>query len=75
MKPANGNKHSASNRPTIANMTGRCGHCQQSTVQSIRWCGHARICAECQNCGWHRRLGGRIANLAAVVLQMKRRRA
>ena len=66
-------KHAQDTHPAvIAHMTARCGHCQQTTTQSIRWCGHARVCAQCDSCGWHRRIGGRLATLTVLSSQHRR---
>lgn len=41
----------------------QCEHCG-SGVHTIRFCGMYRVCAVCDRCDSHRRLGGRIAKRA-----------
>lgn len=64
MKRANGNKRPPpSAAAIIAPLTMRCGHCATRTQHYVRYCGQYRVCAECQTCGWHRRLGDRVPRL------------
>ena len=46
--------------PVLATLVMKCGHCRSMVQHAITYCGQYRVCAICEVCGWHRRLGGRI---------------
>jgi acetyl-CoA carboxylase beta subunit len=44
----------------VSKMQILCPHCGAG-VHTVKFCGQYRICAVCDTCGHHTRLGGRIA--------------
>jgi hypothetical protein len=56
-------------RNALAIHTARCRHCGTQTQHAVHYCGTYRVCAVCQTCGMHRKLGDRIPHLDLQLRQ------